>query len=128
MLAAPLDGGFFFQPTILEFLSRDQEAWREEVFGPVCVVRAFKTEQEALSMANDSRYGLAAGVWTDSPSRAHRVSRALQAGTVWVNTYRYFDHRVPFGGYKMSGLGRENGAAALNEFTNSKSVVSVYDA
>jgi acyl-CoA reductase-like NAD-dependent aldehyde dehydrogenase len=125
-LGEPLDGGYFFEPTILEPVSLEQEFWREEVFGPVCAVKSFSTEEEAIALANDSSYGLAAGVWTDSPGRAHRMSRALEAGTVWVNTYRYFDHRVPFGGYKSSGLGRENGAQVLSEFTNTKSVITVH--
>lgn len=127
-LGGALAGGYFFQPTILVDVAEDQEVWREEVFGPVLAVERFSDEQEAVRMANSSDYGLAAGIWTTDLRRAHRVSRALQAGTVWVNTYRRMDRRVPFGGYKKSGFGRENGREALAEFCNVKSIVADYGA
>lgn len=125
-LPEPLTGGYFFEPTILGQIQKDKEAWREEIFGPVLCVSSFDTEEEAITTANDSDYGLAAGVWTIDLRRAHRVSRRLEAGTIWVNTYRIMDYRVPFGGYKKSGFGRENGHEVLAEFSNTKAIVSDY--
>ena len=122
-LTPPLDGGFWFAPTVLTGVHPGMEIWREEVFGPVTVVASFDSEEEAIELANGVRYGLAAGVWTRDAGRAHRVARRLLAGTVWVNTYRQIDWRVPFGGYKQSGLGRENGLEALREYTQTKAVV-----
>lgn len=119
-------GGFWFNPTVLTNVGPDAEIWQEEVFGPVAVLHAFETEDEAISLANSSPYGLAAGFWTRDVNRIRRVSRQLQAGTVWVNTYRAINVRVPFGGYKQSGIGRENGTEALDEFSQIKSVVIEY--
>ena len=95
---------------------------QEEVFGPVLSVIRFKDEDEAVSIANDIDYGLAAGVWTKSLNRAVNVSERLQAGTVWVNTYRSTSYTSPFGGYKSSGLGRENGQQAIKEYLQVKSI------
>jgi aldehyde dehydrogenase (NAD+) len=95
---------------------------QEEVFGPVLAVLRFKDEAEALEIANDVDYGLAAGVWTESLRRAIRMADRLEAGTVWVNTYRSTSYTSPFGGYKSSGLGRENGLAAIHEYLQVKSV------
>jgi aldehyde dehydrogenase (NAD+) len=94
-----------------------------EVFGPVLSVIPFDDEAEALSIANDSNFGLAAGIWTTNINRAMRTSSAINAGTVWVNTYRSVAVQAPFGGYKDSGFGRERGEVALNEFTNTKNVM-----
>ena len=94
----------------------------EEVFGPVLAVLPFDTEDEAVALANDTRYGLAGAVWTKDVHRAHRVAHALRAGTIWVNAYRVVAPDVPFGGYGMSGLGRENGIDAVREYTQTKAI------
>ncbi len=95
---------------------------REEIFGPVMSVLEFGSEEEAIAIANDTEYGLAAGVWTNDLGLAHRASRALRAGTVWVNTYQMVYPTVPYGGVKNSGHGRSLGAASLDDFTEIKSV------
>ena len=103
------------------FNAFDTRIAREEVFGPVLSVIGFDTEAEAIEMANDTIYGLAAGVWTTDIGRAMRVSKALKAGTVWINTYRTISYMMPFGGMKHSGIGRESGADSIREFLETKS-------
>ena len=107
-------------PALLSAAAR--RAVREEIFGPVAVAIPFGDEGEAIEIANDTRYGLAAGVWTENVRRAYRMTRALQAGTVWVNTYRRMHWQLPFGGHKESGSGPANGFDALREWMNLKAV------
>jgi gamma-glutamyl-gamma-aminobutyraldehyde dehydrogenase len=113
-------GGFFLQPTIFECPSQSLAIVREEIFGPVLAVTVFDTEDEVVRMANDSPYGLGSGLWTANLSRAHRVSRRLRAGLVWVNCYMDGDVTVPFGGVKQSGSGRDKSLHALDKYTDLK--------
>jgi acyl-CoA reductase-like NAD-dependent aldehyde dehydrogenase len=119
---AGLENGFFFAPTILTDLQPDNYILNEEVFGPVLSVVRFKDDDEVVRLANGTRFGLAAGVWTKDVRRAHTMAKRLQAGTVWINTYRAMAFNSPFGGYKMSGIGRVNGAEAIDQFLQTKSV------
>jgi acyl-CoA reductase-like NAD-dependent aldehyde dehydrogenase len=116
------DRGYFHEPTIFTGVRNDMTIAQEEIFGPVMSVLKFSSEEDAYRIANDVEYGLAAGVWTNDLSRAHRATRALRAGTVWVNTYQMVYPSVPYGGVKQSGHGRNLGEASLDEFTQTKSV------
>jgi acyl-CoA reductase-like NAD-dependent aldehyde dehydrogenase len=113
-------GGFYIPPTILDGVSNDWRVAREEIFGPVLTVTEFEDEADALRIANDTPYGLAAGIWTRDVKKAHRLARAIQAGTVWINTFDTADITVPFGGFKQSGFGRDKGMAALDGYTQLK--------
>lgn len=115
-------GGLFVGPTVFTGVRPDMEIAREEVFGPVLAVLPFDDEDEAIALTNDSEYGLAAGIWTSSVQRAHRVAHRLRAGTVWVNTYRSVAPNAPFGGYGSSGWGRESGIDAVHDYTEVKTV------
>lgn len=114
--------GYFFSPTVLTDVNNDMRVVREEIFGPVAAIMPFEHEDELLSMANDTEYGLAAGVWTQNLARAHRMARKLEAGTVWVNTYRAMSPMSPRQGFKNSGVGIEHGLESMNEYTRLKSV------
>jgi len=115
-------GGHFYAPTILSDVAPGSEMSQEEVFGPVAIVAPFESEDEAIVAANETRYGLAAGVWTNDLRRAHRVAAQIKVGTVWINTYRALAFNSPFGGYKESGIGRANGTEAIREYLQVKSV------
>jgi acyl-CoA reductase-like NAD-dependent aldehyde dehydrogenase len=114
--------GYFIKPAVFSGVRNDMRIAREEIFGPVASVIPFKDENDAILQGNDTQYGLAAGIWTNDLSRAHRVGRALKAGTVWVNTYMTVDPISPFGGYKQSGIGRELGVHSLDAYTQMKSL------
>lgn len=115
-------GGYFYPPTVISGLPMSCDVQQGEIFGPVVTVTSFKSESEAVSLANDSEFGLAAVVWTRDLARAHRVSAAVRAGIVWVNCWMVRDLRTPFGGVGASGVGREGGAEALRFFTEPKNV------
>ncbi len=117
------DRGYFVEPTILTNTKPDMSVVREEIFGPVLVAEPFTNEADLVQRANDTPYGLAAGVWTNDVSKAHRIAKAYRAGTVWVNCYNVFDSALPFGGYKESGWGREMSGEALELYTESKAVI-----
>jgi phenylacetaldehyde dehydrogenase len=116
--------GYFVQPTILTNTSSDMKVEREEIFGPVVCAIPFESPDEIIPAANDTNYGLAAGVFTRDISKAHRTAKRLRAGTVWINTYHVFDAAMPFGGYKESGWGREMGHQVLENYLETKSVVT----
>ncbi|XBQ10830.1 MAG: betaine-aldehyde dehydrogenase [Salinarimonas sp.] len=117
-----LDKGFYVAPTIFAECTDEMDVVREEIFGPVMTVLPFDDEEEVVARANATPYGLAAGVFTNDLTRAHRVAAALEAGTVWINAYNLTPIEMPFGGVKQSGLGRENGHAAIQHYTQEKSV------
>jgi acyl-CoA reductase-like NAD-dependent aldehyde dehydrogenase len=120
-LEGPLSKGHFYRPTVLFTSDHRIRAAQDEIFGPVVVVIPFADEAQAIAIANDVRFGLGAGVWTQDVGRAHRVARALRAGTTWINDYHRIDPASPWGGFALSGYGRENGVEAIRMFTEVKS-------
>jgi aldehyde dehydrogenase (NAD+) len=114
--------GWFVEPTIFEGVRNSMRIAQEEVFGPVLAVIPFKDEEEAIAIGNDVVYGLAAGVWTQNMRRALLMAEKLEAGTIWINTYRAVSYLSPFGGYKRSGIGRESGQDMIKEYLQVKSV------
>jgi acyl-CoA reductase-like NAD-dependent aldehyde dehydrogenase len=120
---AEVERGFFISPTIFANVSNEMAIAQEEIFGPVLCVIPFDDEDDAMNMANHSKYGLAAGLWTRDLSRVHRLARRLEAGTIWVNTYRTSAAQAPFGGFKNSGYGKERGWHALLDYTTIKNVM-----
>jgi len=114
--------GYFVKPTIFDDVDPEMRISREEIFGPVLATIRFKDAEDAVAKGNATVYGLAAAVWTRDVSKAHRIARAIKAGTVWVNTYNLYDPALPFGGFKESGFGRDQGRDALEKYTQTKSV------
>ncbi|MDQ3280446.1 MAG: aldehyde dehydrogenase family protein [Acidobacteriota bacterium] len=114
--------GYFIKPTIFDDVTPDHRIAREEIFGPVLATIRFKDAEDAIAKGNATVYGLAAAVWTKDVSKAHRIARSIKAGTVWVNTYNLYDPALPFGGFKESGFGRDQGKDALEKYTQTKSV------
>ena len=119
-LSAPLSGGAYYEPTVFINVNPDSALAQEEIFGPVLSVTTVKNDEEAIRVANNSDYGLAAGLWTANVSKVHRLARQIRAGTVWVNCYEEGDLTVPFGGFKMSGNGRDKSRHALDKYTELK--------
>jgi aminomuconate-semialdehyde/2-hydroxymuconate-6-semialdehyde dehydrogenase len=126
-LPGKLSGGYFVEPTIITGLVANCRTNREEIFGPVVTIMPFETEQEAIAIANQSEYGLAAIIWTNHLARAHRVSGQLEAGIIWINCWLLRDLRTPFGGMKQSGVGREGGWEAIRFFTEPQNVTISYE-
>ena len=120
------ESGYYLQPTIIEVKDNQCQLNQEEIFGPIVTIMSFKTEEEVLTMANDVSYGLSATLWTNDLKRTMRISKQIQAGIVWVNTWLLRDLRTPFGGMKASGVGREGGFEALRFFTEAKNVCIKY--
>lgn len=115
--------GSFFPPTVITNISVEDELWKEEIFGPVVVIKRFSDEAEGICLANHCKYGLGAGIWTSDLSRAHRVAAEIEAGICWVNTHHRNDPSSPWGGMKGSGIGRENGIESLESYSQSKSII-----
>jgi aldehyde dehydrogenase len=125
-LGGELEGGYYFQPTVFKGRN-DMRIFQEEIFGPVLAVTTFRNEAEALEIANDTMYGLGAGVWTRDTSKAFRMGRAIKAGRVWTNCYHLYPAHAAFGGYKSSGVGRENHKMMLDHYTQTKCLLVSYD-
>ncbi len=126
VLDGKLEGGYYFEPTVFKG-TNDMRIFQEEIFGPVLAVTTFKTEEEALAIANDTLYGLGAGVWTRDTAKAFRMGRGIKAGRVWTNCYHLYPAHAAFGGYKVSGVGRENHKMMLDHYTQTKCLLVSYD-
>jgi aldehyde dehydrogenase len=121
-----LTSGYYVQPTLLKG-TNDMRVFQEEIFGPVVGVTTFKTEEEALKIANDTDFGLGSGVWTRDMNRSYRMARGIQAGRVWTNCYHAYPAHAAFGGYKKSGIGRETHKVALEHYQQTKNILVSYD-
>jgi gamma-glutamyl-gamma-aminobutyraldehyde dehydrogenase len=119
-------GGYYVEPTILDDVRNDMRVAREEIFGPVVVIIPFRDEAEAIRLANDTIYGLGAAVWTKDMNAAHRLTRAIRAGTVWVNTFDRSSLTTPFGGFKQSGFGRDRSPHAVDKYMDYKTIWTSY--
>ena len=122
ILEGDLKSGYYIQPTIIEGLDFDCEVNQEEIFGPVVSIIPFDTEEQVIEMANSTKYGLSASIFTENISKGHRVAASIDSGVVWINTWLLRDLRIPFGGMKHSGVGREGGFKSLEFFTEPKNV------
>ena len=120
-----LENGYYIEPTIFKG-TQDMRIFQEEIFGPVLSLATFKDDEEALEMANDTLYGLGAGIWTRNQNKAYRFGRGIQAGRVWVNNYHTYPAHAAFGGYKMSGIGRENHKMMLDHYQQTKNLLVSY--
>jgi aldehyde dehydrogenase (NAD+) len=120
--AHPSGKGFFITPTVFTDVKPSMKIYREEVFGPFVVIASFKTEDDAVQMANDTTYGLGSAIFTKDLERAHKLARRIEAGMVWINSSQDSDFRIPFGGVKQSGIGRELGEEGLKGYTQTKAV------
>ena len=125
-LAGDLEGGFYVKPTVFKGNNK-MRIFQEEIFGPVVSVTTFKDEEEALTIANDTLYGLGAGVWSRDMNTAFRMGRGIQAGRVWTNCYHAYPAHAAFGGYKQSGIGRENHKMMLDHYQQTKNLLVSYD-
>ncbi|MEQ1602818.1 MAG: aldehyde dehydrogenase family protein, partial [Methylophilaceae bacterium] len=121
-----LTGGFYIEPTVMKGHNK-MRIFQEEIFGPVIAVTTFKDEAEALALANDTEFGLGAGLWTRDMNRAYRMGRGIQAGRVWTNCYHHYPAHAAFGGYKKSGVGRENHKMMLDHYQQTKNLLVSYD-
>jgi aldehyde dehydrogenase len=122
----PYDKGFFVQPTLLKG-NNSMRVFQEEIFGPVVGVTTFKDEAEAIAIANDSMFGLGAGLWTRDMNRAYHLARQIEAGRIWTNCYHAYPAHAAFGGYKKSGIGRETHKMAIGSYQQTKNVLVSYD-
>ena len=125
-LGGELEGGYYFEPTVFKG-TNDMRIFQEEIFGPVLAVTTFRDDAEALRIANDTMYGLGAGVWTRDTQRAYRMGRGIEAGRVWTNCYHLYPAHAAFGGYKVSGVGRENHKMMLDHYSQTKCMLVSYD-
>ena len=125
-LSGDMAGGYYIQPTLLKG-TNDMRVFQEEIFGPVVSITTFKDEAEALAIANDTEFGLGAGVWTRDINRAYRMGRAIKAGRVWTNCYHLYPAHAAFGGYKKSGVGRETHKMMLDHYQQTKNLLVSYD-
>jgi aldehyde dehydrogenase (NAD+) len=119
---AGCEGGFYIEPTVLADVTNDMKVAREEIFGPVLCVIKYASTEEAIALANDTEYGLSAGVWTSDLVQAQKIARELRAGSIWVNDWHMMRTDAPFGGYKQSGYGRELGRYSIDSYVETKSV------